>query len=110
MRIWLLAAAAVAGCQSAAIAQTQRPAIHYAFPAGLQRGQSAEITVFGYTDPAASLPVRGASATPVHRRLFDDLSGTYRAIVSGSGVTAEVAGATAPSEDGKTPSIVRLKL
>src|SRR5205807_4370781 len=110
MKSWFLAAAAFAGCQATAFAQTQRPAIHYAFPAGLQRGQTAEISLYGYTDPASALSVRGGAERPAARTPFDDLSGAYRVLLSGSGVTAAIAGASAPSPDGKTPSIVRLKV
>jgi hypothetical protein len=110
MRSWLVGALAAAGCQAAAYGQTQRPAIHYAFPAGLRSGQATEITLFGFADPAGALPVRGGGGAQRSQRLFDDLTGAYRALVAGSGVTAEIAGATPPTPDGKTPSTVRLKV
>src|SRR5262245_52842190 len=100
MRCWLLAVVAAAGCQAAAFGQTQRPGIHYSFPAGVRSGQASEITLFGFADPAGALPVRDGGEPQRSRRLFDDLTGTYRAIVSGTGVTAEIAGATPPSSDG----------
>src|SRR5205807_2041881 len=73
-------------------------------------GHAAEITVYGYTDPAgAKLTTRDGAPAP-QRATFDDLSGAYRAQVAGSGVTAEVEGAAPPSADGASPSAVRLKV
>src|SRR5262249_21136817 len=63
-------------------AQAARPLILYTFPAGLQRGQTTQVTAAG---PA-------------------DFAGAYRVLIQGTGVTAEVV-STTPPWDGKPETI-----
>lgn len=85
---WVLGAVgAAASCPGSAWAQTRRPVVLTAFPAGVQRGQTAEVTVTGFTA----------------------LSDTYRVLVQGGGVTARVV-AIEPGADGQAATQLRMQV
>jgi hypothetical protein len=83
----LLALLAACALQPIASAQTLRPVILSAYPPGLQRGRTAEIAVTG----------------------MNGFQGAYRAVIEGSGVTAEVV-PVVPDKDGKSVDAVTLRV
>lgn len=87
-RVLAVGVTVVVTCAGAAVAQTSYPMLMAARPAAVQTGQTAEIEIESRYS----------------------MFGAYQLLISGTGVTGEIATAMEPGADVKPPELTKLKL